>query len=246
MKLSVVIITYNEQDTLDACLNSVSFADEIVIIDGGSEDKTQEIGKRHGAKIYRVDTNDFSVKRNSGKDKSLGEWILYVDADERVSVELKNNILKTINSTSLKKAYKIKRKNFYLGKPWPKEELIERLFLKENLSHWEGRLHESPKVIGEIGIVEGELLHFTHRTLAKMIEKTNQWSEIEADLRIKAKHPKMSQWRFIRVMITVFFDNYVGKKGYKAGTVGVIESIYQSFSMFITYSKLWEKQRKYE
>ena len=77
-----------------------------------------------------------------------------------------------------------------------------------------------------------------------MVEKTNKWSESEAELRYKAGHPEMSWWRFLRVMFTAFTDSYFKEKGYKSGTAGLVEAVFQSFSMFITYAKLWEKQIK--
>ena len=75
-----------------------------------------------------------------------------------------------------------------------------------------------------------------------MVEKTNQWSDVEASLRFKSKHPQVTWWRFIRVMWSAFYKSYIGQRGFKAGVIGLIESIYQAFSMFITYAKLWEMQ----
>jgi hypothetical protein len=100
-------------------------------------------------------------------------------------------------------------------------------------------------VKGKVGVLEGYLFHYTHQDLTSMVEKTIAWSEIEAELRYNANHPKMSWWRFFRVMLTAFFDSYVRQKGYKAGTAGLVESIYQSYSMFITYARLWEMQQEH-
>ena len=99
------------------------------------------------------------------------------------------------------------------------------------------------KIIGSE--IKSPILHLTHRNLYQMLEKTNEWSEYEAKLRFDSKHPKMSWWRFLRIMLTGFFKSYLLEKGYKNGTAGIIESIYQSFSMFITYAKLWEKQNRH-
>ena len=105
-------------------------------------------------------------------------------------------------------------------------------------------LHESAKIKGTVGRLSGELLHFTHRNLDSMLQKTIEWSEIEAQLRINAHHPTMTWWRFLRVMLTAFYDSYIRQKGWKVGVVGIIEAMYQSFSMFITYARLWEMQQK--
>ena len=145
-------------------------------------------------------------------------------------------------------AFRVRRKNYYLGSSkkneWPYIEKLERVFKKGSLKKWRGKLHESPVVEGEVGDLENFLLHFTHRNLTQMLDKTIEWSEIEAETRFKNNHPEMSWWRFPRVMIRAFFDSYFKQGGYKIGTAGLIESIYQSFSIFITYAKLWEKQNK--
>src|SRR3990167_417999 len=104
---------------------------------------------------------------------------------------------------------------------------------------------ETPKIKGSFSEIKSPILHLTHRNLYQMLEKTNEWSEYEAKLRFDSKHPKMSWWRFLRIMLTAFFNSYLLEKGYKNGTAGIIESIYQSFSMFITYAKLWEKQNRH-
>ncbi len=119
---------------------------------------------------------------------------------------------------------------------------MERLFWKDSLIKWKGKVHESPVVSGSVGILNEPLLHYTHRTLDEMVNKTNEWSATEAKLRYEAGHPPVVWWRFIRVMFTAFSDSYFIQGGWKAGVTGLIESIYQSFSIFITYAKLWELQ----
>jgi hypothetical protein len=126
---------------------------------------------------------------------------------------------------------------------WPKVEEMGRLFKKDKLKQWKGELHETPIFDGEISkIDEGYILHFTHRDLESMLNKTIEWSTQEALLRYNSGHPKMTWWRFPRVMLTGFLGSYIGQGGYKAGATGVVESVYQAFSMFITYAKLWELQ----
>lgn len=245
MKMSVIIIAKNAKEQIKSAINSCSFANEVIVIDGGSEDTTIDISKELGAKVFNLKTNDFSQMRNFGLQKAEGEWILYVDSDEVVSEELSSQILQVIKSSNIYSAYKILRKNFYLGKnEWPKKEKLERLFLKENLVKWYGQLHESPQVKGLVGELSGYLDHYTHQNLKSMLEKTNEWSEVEANLRYKTNHPRMRWWRFPRVMIYAFFNSYIIQGGWKVGTVGLIESIYQAFSIFITYAKLWELQNQ--
>ena len=243
MKLTGIVIAKNEEEMIEDCLESLQFCDEIVVVDNESEDKTSEIAKKYGARVIKVKSDDFSKLRSEGLKNLSSDWVLYLDADERVTPELGKEIKQIIINPGEFKAFRIKRKNYYFGnKEWPKIEKLERLFRKKNLKGWYGKIHESPQVEGEIGELQNYILHYTHRDLGQMLDKTNEWSEVEAELRFKSDHPKMSWWRFPRVMISAFFDSYYKQKGYKAGIAGLIESIYQSFSIFITYAKLWEKQ----
>lgn len=251
--ISAVVIAKNEEDMIADCLDSLSFCEEVIVVDGGSEDRTSDIAKRMGANVFVYKSDDFSELRNFGLEKAKGDWVLYVDTDERVSDGLKDEIkhlTKDSDRVGKLNAYSLKRKNFYLGSSkkneWPYIEKLERLFRKENLKGWKGRLHESPIINGKIGELDGYLLHYTHRDLTLMLNKTIEWSKIEAELRFKSGHPQMVWWRFLRVMITSFFDWYVRQRGYKAGTVGLIESMYQMFSMFVTYARLWEIQNKFK
>ena len=246
IKISTVIIAKNAEQIIADCLDSVSFCNEIIVVDNNSEDRTTELAEKMGAKVYESSSVNFSELRNYGLRKTLGEWILYIDADERVSENLQKNIKLAINTESNEiVAYKVKRKNFYFGKhEWPYIEHLERLFKKKNLIGWYGKLHESPKFEGEFSELDGLLLHFTHADLVSMVDKTVEWSKIEAELRYNSGHPKMTWWRFPRVMMTAFFNSYVKQKGWKAGTAGLVESMYQAFSVFITYARLWEMQQK--
>jgi len=244
IKISGIIVARNEEKMIGEALDSLSFCSEIVVIDNGSTDKTKQIAEKKGAKIFELKINDLSELRNFGLSKAEYDWILYLDADERINDDLKNSIKKNVSDDSKFAAFCLKRKNYYFGNhEWPYIEKMERLFKKEKLKQWKGRLHESPIIEGEIGQLDGFILHFTHRDFESMLNKTIEWSTQEALLRYNSGHPKMTWWRFPRVMISAFLNSYVKQKGYKAGVVGIMESIYQAFSMFITYAKLWELQK---
>jgi len=246
-KITAIILAKDEENMIADCIESVSFCDETIIIDNGSIDNTNDIAKKMGTKVYTTKLSSFAEMRNFGLTKARTPWVLYVDADERISSNLREKIYSLIRDEKSKIfAYRLMRKNYYLGKhEWPSIEKLERLFKKNHLVEWFGELHETPKVDGEIGeIKEGFLLHYTHRDLSSMVKKTMLWSGIEANLRYKANHPRVTWWRFPRVMLTAFYDSYIRQKGYKVGTVGVIESVYQAFSIFITYARLWELQQK--
>ena len=250
-KISAIIIAKNEEAMLADCLDSLSFCDEIIVIDDNSTDRTFELATHLGAKVvetrnYSALRESFAEKRNFGLRKAKNKWVLYVDADERISPELREQIeLVVASRKSEYQAYRLQRKNFYLGNhEWTFVEKLERLFDKTALKGWYGDLHETAVVTGTIGELEGFLLHYTHRDLTSMLDKTIGWSKIEAGLRFKNNHPKMTWWRFPRVMLTSFWNSYVTQKGYAVGTAGLIESMYQAFSMFITYACLWEMQQR--
>ncbi|MDP2585770.1 MAG: glycosyltransferase family 2 protein [Candidatus Levybacteria bacterium] len=250
IKISGIVITKNAENLIADCLDSLSFCEEVVVIDSKSEDRTKEIAEKMGAKVFEHSFQDFSEARNFGLEKATGEWVIYVDSDERVTKELVSSIEYQVLSIASNNfsAFKIKRKNFYFGSSkkneWPYIEHLERLFKKDKLDGWYGKLHESPRIKGEIGELDGYLFHYTHRDLSSMVKKTIEWSKIEAELRFKSGHPKMTWWRFPRVMITAFLDSYIRQGGWRIGTVGLIESVYQSFSIFVTYARLWELQQK--
>lgn len=246
-KISAVVIAKNEENIIADCLSSISFCDEVIVIDNNSSDQTSSIAKKMGARVFDINTDDFSKLRNYGFEKASYEWILHIDADERVTSELARSIKHQVLSIKKKNitAFEVKRKNFYYGNyEWPYIEKIIRLFKKDKLKGWKGKIHESPDINGEVGELDGFLLHYSHRDLSSMVSKTIEWSQIEAKLRLNTNHPQMTWWRFPRVMFSAFFDSYIKQGGWKVGTVGIIESFYQAFSIFITYAKLWEIQKK--
>lgn len=242
-RLSAIIITRNEEEGIVSCIHAVKeFADEIIVIDNDSSDRTEKTAKATGARVYTVPGLDFSYLRNFGKEKAQSEWLLYLDTDERISPKLAKEIRQAISNSESPAGYSLMRKNHYFGKVWPKTEYIIRLIRKDALIGWQGVVHETAIVAGTIGQLQGPLLHYAHTNLTAMVKKTNEWSEIESQIRFKSDHPSMTWWRFFRVMLTAFWSSYVTDGGWKVGTTGLVESIYQSFSMFITYAKLWEKQ----
>src|SRR5258708_2606589 len=224
-KLTGIIITKNEEVRIADCIDSLSFCDEVIIVDSNSQDRTAEIAKHLGGKVFSVDDDIFSQanRRNVGLEKVKTKWILYIDADERVTPDLRKSIEEVVaNKDVLYQGYLVQRQDFIFGNhKWPRVEKMERLFLKEALVEWYGDLHESPKVIGQIGELDGILNHYTHRDLFSMLEKTIAWAEIEANLRLATNHPKMAWWRFPRVMLKAFYESYIKQKGYKIGFVGL-------------------------
>ena len=243
--VSVIIITKDEQDRIKTCLESVKWADEIVVVDNGSSDQTLEIAKKYTDKVVTFKDQDFSTLRNKGMEKASGEWILYVDSDERVLDPLRKEIEALITFSDCS-AYAISRKNIIFGsevkyKPfWP--DWVIRLLKKENFETWVGSVHEYPKFKGNLGYTKNSLLHLTHRDVDQIVLKSLEWSKIDAKLRFEAGHPKMSGWRFIRILFTELFNQGFKRGGFFNGTIGVMDSILQVFSMLITYIRLWQLQ----
>lgn len=246
--ISVLIITKNDEDVISDCIKSVkSFSEDIVVIDGGSSDKTIDIAKKLGVRVIENGFKNFSDQRNFALTFAKNEWILYIDSDERVTdkfiLELKDKISNIQKDSDIAGFY-VRRKTYFYGRDWHFSDKVERIFRKSRLKRWRGVVHETPEVEGNLGMINSPILHFTHRNFEQMVRKTNDWSEFEAQLRFKAGHPEMSLWRFPRVMISAFLDSYLRQGGYRNGAAGVIEAMYQAFSIFITYGKLWEMQNK--
>lgn len=245
-ELTVIILTKNDEDVIADAITSVrGFAGEIVVVDANSTDATKTIVEKLGATYIRHPFKDFSDQRNFGILHATTPWVLYIDSDERVTPKFAEEVEKIIKHFSIDSGvggFFITRKTYYFGRDWNFEDRVQRLFLRQKFIEWEGVVHETPKIRGDFGKVIEPILHFTHRNMSQMLGKTNEWSEYESRLRHEANHPPMRPWRFIRVMITEFISSYFKNKGYKNGTYGLIEAMYQSFSIFITYAKLWELQ----
>lgn len=247
MELSVIILAKNDEAILGNVLNDLSWATERIVVDNGSEDKTKEIAKKAGARVIEIVDHDFAKLRNVGAKAAKYDWLLYVDTDEEIPHEVQQEIEKKIASFEKNNdphAYVLQRKNYYLGHPWPYIDGMIRLIYKPSLKGWIGKLHETAIITGNVGTLLHPCIHRTHRSFEDMVTKTNEWSRIEAELRFRNHHPNIVVWRLLRVMVTGFFDSYIKQGGWKAGTVGLLESMYQGFSMFITYAKLWEMQQK--
>lgn len=248
MMISFVIIAKNAEDLIKGCIRSIiDLAGEIIVIDNLSEDETAKVAKKFKkVKVYKKE-GDFSQLRNFGKEKAKGDWIFYIDTDERLTSELKKEILEKIKNTKYS-AFAIPRQNYLLGFKvryggwWP--DYVVRLIKKQDLVRWEGKLHEQPRIRGEVAKMESCLLHYTHRTLEEMVEKTNKWSEIEARLLFEASHPPVTWWRFLSIGLRELYFRGIKNMGFLDGLPGIIEIIYQTYSRMITYAKLWEMQIK--
>lgn len=243
--LSVVVLTKNEQERIEACLESAKWADEIIVVDNGSNDNTLKISEKYTTKIFKVNFNDFAEVRNFAMEKASGDWVFFVDADERVLEPLREEIGTLINQDY--SAFAVSRRNIIFGKEvkygpfWP--DWVIRLLKKADFVRWVGKVHEYPQFKGNLGYSNNSLLHLTHRNIDQIILKSLEWSKIDAKLRLDANHPKMSGWRFLRIFISEVINQGFIRRGFLSGTVGIMDSLLQAFSLYMTYVRLWEMQQ---
>lgn len=241
--ISAIVLAKNVADFITPTLKTLQFADELILVDTGSTDETIEVSRPLISKIIQTSGQDFAQWRNQAAQEAKGDWLLYIDSDERVPVELAREIQTTLQNPD-HSAYTIPRQEILLGKHlkhWPDAEVL-RLIKKQALQGWQGRLHEQPQVEGSIGQLKTSLLHLTHRNISSMLEKTSSWSRIEAQMLYDSDHPPMKPWRFWRILLSEFFKRL--KQGLcKDGNQGHIEIIYQMFSRFVTYVQLWQLQK---
>ena len=246
--ITTIILTKNSQEKIEEVIKSVLKLDgEILVLDDESTDDTVKIAKKLGSRVEKQTGKGYADKRNLGLKLAKEEWIFYLDSDELVTSELEREIEDVIKKGD-PFVYAVPRKNIILGKAmmhggwYP--DYVERLFKKNNLEKWVGDLHERPTYKGKLGYLKNPLTHLKHDNLEEMVEKTNKWSEVEAKLLFDSGHPKMSWWRFWRIMFTELMYRLVSLRGFMDGTTGIIYAIYQMWSKFLTYAKLWEMQRK--
>ncbi|GAB6183324.1 glycosyltransferase family 2 protein [Thermodesulfovibrio hydrogeniphilus] len=246
--VSVAIITKNEEDNIRDALESVKDFEEIVVVDSFSTDKTVEICRLYTDKIYQIEWKGFAEQKQMAVDKTSLQWVLILDADERVTEELKEEIVEIIKKGD-KDGYFIPRKNFFLGKWirhsgwWPDYTL--RLSKKDK-GRMENRLvHEKISLQGEAGYLKSPLLHFTYKSIEEFIEKMQKYSTLSA-LEILNKKP--SKYKVIVKLILspifTFFKMYLLRLGFLDGLRGFILAILYSFYSFLKYAKVWEKAWK--
>jgi glycosyltransferase involved in cell wall biosynthesis len=250
-KLSTIVITYNEESNIKDCLDSLSFSDEIIIIDSSSTDRTREIASAYTDKILITDSESYAQKRNIGIEKSESEWILWIDADERVPTELKNEIQSIVSGTSSATgAYYINRKSYFINKfikhcGWYPDYTL-RLFKKDTGIRFNDSLvHESLIYVGEKKKLKNDILHYTDLAFEHYLEKLNTYTTLSArDMLTNNKKAGVPDILFRPVF--TFFKMYFLKLGIADGYMGLILCILSAFHVFMKYSKLyftvWEKK----
>ncbi|RMF98305.1 MAG: glycosyltransferase family 2 protein [Candidatus Schekmanbacteria bacterium] len=242
-KISAVVITFNEEENIEECLKSLLWTDEIIIVDSFSNDNTVEIAKRYTSKIYQKVFSGHIEQKNFALSLTNYEWIISLDADERISNGLKNEIIETINSPSSCNGYFIKRENYYLGKKinhsgWNPDYKL-RLFKKE-YAKWDGiNPHDSISLEGKKGYLKNPIIHYTYKNLTQHFSQIDYFSSIGA----KEYYSKKKQCRFYHLLLLPFitiFKKLIIKGAFLDGSRGIMISMATVFSEFLKYAKLWE------
>ncbi len=249
IKISAVIITYNEEDRLpDALASLQGVADEIIVVDSYSTDSTLAIARAAQARIWQNRFEDYGKQKNFALEKAGHEWILNLDADERVSPELKRAIseLKENNMPAAVAAFAIKRKTFYLGRwirhsGWYPDRKI-RLFKKASAT-WQGRIHERLQVTGRIASLPGDILHFTYRDIGDHIRRLDRYSTFLAE-EIVRQNKKFLLLRLLILPPVTFFRHYVWRLGFLDGFPGLVIATVSSWGTAMKYLKALALKRR--
>jgi|SRR3989344_23819 len=247
-KLSVVISAFNEEKKIENCLKSVSFADEIILVDSSSTDSTVKIAKKYTSKIFTRENNlMLNVNKNFGFTKAENDWILSLDADEKVSEELKEEIMSILTSKlPSMNGYWIPRKNIIFGKwikhaGWYPDHQL-RFFKKDKGKFEEKNVHEMIRLDGEAEFLKEHLIHYNFETISQFLHKhLNIYAANEAD-DILAKGYVYDWLDAIRFPAKEFLSRFFAREGYKEGVHGLIISILMAFYHLVIFAKIWEMQ----
>ncbi len=244
--LSVVIITYNEQRNIRACLETVRWADEIVVVDCFSTDDTVEICKEYTQKIYQRSWPGYGLQKNFGIEQASKDWILILDADERVTPELKQEIQAVLNDPSDREivAYEIPRRNYFFGR-WVRwvyqyPDYQFRLFKKGKAWYNSKKLHENLMINGKTGRLKHPLEHYSYYTLSDMLKKQKNYARLMSEEQMISRI-RVTGFDLLIRPLSILIKIFILKQGYREGIRGVIISVFASLFTFLKYAKMWEK-----
>lgn len=247
VKISVAIITKNEEKRLPDCLKSVSFADDIVVVDSGSSDRTVEIAKEFGCRVFEEEWKGFGKQKNSAVHKCLHKWVIILDADERVSPDVKDLIFNTLQKPGAS-AFSFKMKHFInkrwikYGGNWPDWHV--RLVDKDK-GEFLGEIHEGWKTNGNIAKIDACIEHYGFFDYADMLKTMNKYSTISAQELFRSGK-RVNIFTPIVHGIAMFFKIYILKKGFLEGLDGLVLAFLKAGGSFFKYAKLLELQREKE
>lgn len=248
MKISACIIVYNEEQNIRGLCETVAWADEIIIVDSDSADKTVEIAREYTDKIYNREFRGFKDKHEFADSKATGDWIFWIDADERVTDELEAEIaeLSTKSDAELPNGFRVARRTEYLGK-WIRHsgwypDYQMRLYRK-NVSFWDGVApHQIAQVPGPVETLKGELLHYTKQNLIEHHRITERYATLAAQYLFEQGKTAGGGKIFVTA-VAAFLRTFVVKQGFRDGIHGLIIAFFTAYGVFLKYAKLWELGR---
>jgi glycosyltransferase involved in cell wall biosynthesis len=245
-KVSATIITLNEAEHIGDAIDSVSWADEIVVVDSGSTDGTVDIARTRGARVSARAWTGYVDQKNHAASLASHDWIVSLDADERVTPGLAAEIQTLLRSEPPRRGYRVPRVTLYLGR-WIRTtdfypDYQARLY-DRRAGRWRGDLvHESVHVDGGVGYLRGELQHYSFRDITDHVARINHYSTLAA----RQLHAAGRRATAVDVLVhplAAFLRNYVLRRGFLDGSAGLAISILNAYSVFLKFAKLWELQR---
>ncbi len=245
MKISASIIVRNEEGNIAAVCETVAWADEIVIVDSDSTDRTVEIARHYTDKVFNREFKGYKDKHEFADAQTTGDWIFWIDADEIVTPELKASLerLRTLPDDQLADGYKIARKTEYLGR-WIKHsgwypDYQMRLYRKDK-SYWDGVApHQTARVNGRIETLKGEFLHYTKRDLSEHHRVTDSYATLAAE-HLNGEGRTVGAFGIFFNAVAAFFRTYILKQGFRDGVPGLIIAGFTAYGVFLKYAKVWE------
>jgi glycosyltransferase involved in cell wall biosynthesis len=245
MKLSATIITFNEENNISDCLASLDFVDEIIVVDSGSSDATESICRNYNkVRFIRNEWPGYGKQKNVAADLAMHDWILNVDADERVTAELCASIMSADISNHV--AFRMAREN-YFGKRWIKRcgwypDYNIRFYDRRVCCFRERSVHESLEYSGHIGILSGNLRHFSYADISDYLKRMDKYSTLAADELLK--EGKVPTLMHIMVKpVATFVKMFFVRGGFFEGGVGYILSCLYAYYTMCKYAKAWERHR---
>jgi glycosyltransferase involved in cell wall biosynthesis len=241
--ISATLIVYNEEHNIADALQSLSWADDIVVVDSGSNDATLEICRRYTDRIFHRDWTGYVDQKNFAVENARHNWIFSLDADERVSPELRGEILELAGKGFLKPGYKIPRVAFFMGRwirhgDWYPDYQL-RLFDRKH-GRWEGgRVHESVKIRETPGFLKGDIHHFTYRSLSDYLRRLEIYSNLAA-FDYQQKGRRATPFTLLFNPVAAFVKAFLLKRGFLDGTPGFAVAVMGAVSVFFKYAKLYE------
>ena len=247
MRISATVITLNEQRHIRQCLESLQgIADELIVVDSGSQDATLDIASQFGAKTFVHEWTNYTEQKNFASSLAQYEWILSLDADECLSSSLRQDILQAKQNASECVAFEFPRKAFYLGRwiehsGWYPDYKV-RLFLKQR-AHWEGRfVHEALRVDGPIVRLRGDLLHYSCESISEHLRSLDRYTTLAAE-DLWRRHKKSHSTDLLVSPLTAFVKTYCLKQGFRDGMQGFVIACFASYYNFLKQAKLWELEQ---